>query len=133
MLLGIVIWMILAIMSRHSRTGQNSLFILEIHLHNGHHNRGIILEKLDQIFGNSCWFFTWPTTCSKFLPKYSSYHNVMVVHSAGPLPKLKASFNFLNLWAIKGDFLGLVVDTQQTLVDGNLMYKAYQDTQIAKA
>ena len=35
----------------------------------------------------------------------------MVVHSAGPLPKLKASFNFLNLWAIKGDFLGLVVDT----------------------
>jgi len=34
----------------------------------------------------------------------------MVVYSNGVLSRLKASFKFLNLWADKDDFLGLVVD-----------------------
>ena len=35
----------------------------------------------------------------------------MVVYSTGVFPMLKASFKFLNLWANRDDFLGLVADT----------------------
>ena len=91
--------------------------------HNGQHNKCTILEKPDWIFGNSCWFSIWLSTCSKFSPKDSSDHNVMVFHSVGPLPKLKAYFKLLNLWVDKDDFLGLVTDTWQALMDGNLMYR----------
>jgi len=91
--------------------------------HNGQHNRCTIFEKPDWIFGNSCWFFIWPSTCSKFSSKDSSYHNVMVFHSIGPLPKLKAYFKLLNLWLDVDDFLGLVMDTWQALMDGNLIYR----------
>lgn len=57
------------------------------------------------------------------MPRHSLDHNVMVVQSASPFPKPKASFKFLNLWVVRGDFLGLAADTWQTPVDGNLMYR----------
>ena len=34
--------------------------VLKYTWHNSQHSRGIIIEKLDWIFGNSCWFSTWP-------------------------------------------------------------------------
>jgi hypothetical protein len=35
----------------------------------------------------------------------------MIVQFTNPLTKVKASIKFLNLWADRDDFLGLVADT----------------------
>ena len=64
---------------------------------NGQHDMDIILQNLDWIFGNSCWLSTSPIICFEFLPRDSSDHSAMVVHSIGPLSRLKSSFKFMNL------------------------------------
>jgi hypothetical protein len=79
--------------------------------HNGQHSRGTIIEKLDWIFGNSCWLSTWPTTCFKILPRDFLYQSAMVIQFSCPLSKVKTTFKFLTLWANRDDFLGLVAYT----------------------
>jgi hypothetical protein len=82
-----------------------------------------ILEKLDWVFGSSIWITTWSATCLEFFPKEHLDHSVVVEQFGASIPKVRNSFKFLNFWADRDDFLGIVEDVWCNPIEGTPMYR----------
>src|SRR5262249_31693328 len=101
--------------------------------HNGQLRRDAILKKLDWVFGNPVWFSIWPAITSEFFPQDTSDHSAMVVRFGALILKVKSPFKFLNFWAEREDFLGLVEDVWWTLIEGNSMFRFTQRLALLKS
>ncbi|KAJ6728894.1 hypothetical protein OIU74_006890, partial [Salix koriyanagi] len=71
--------------------------------HNGQSGDGIIMRKLDWIFGNQSLLVQWPAVRAVFLPRQASDHSAMVLHLDHNNTRVQAPFKFLNQWAAFGN------------------------------
>jgi hypothetical protein len=91
--------------------------------HNGQHGCNTIQKKLDWVFGNTCFFTSWPASHATFEPRSISDHSAMILRLHSLNPQQHSSFKFLNLWTERSDFLATVASSWQAPVNGNPMFK----------
>src|SRR6516165_6265357 len=100
--------------------------------HNGQQGEGSILRKLDWVLCSSSWFMTWPGTIFDILPRTVSDHCAMVVRVGALPPKRPSSFKFLNFWADRVDFLGIVQRVWDIPLGGSPMFRVTQKLSLLK-
>ncbi|KAJ6672986.1 hypothetical protein OIU85_014238 [Salix viminalis] len=100
--------------------------------HNGQSGDGIIMRKLDWIFGNQSLLVQWPAARAVFLPRQVSDHSAMVLHLDHNNTRVQAPFKFLNQWAAHDDFLAIVGCIWQQRIVGNPFYQLTAKLSILK-